>query len=313
MKPVISIIVPVYNAEKYLRESLDSAIAQSFKNWELIIINDGSADTSEEICNEYCAKDPRIKYVYQKNSGVSVARNTGIDVAEGEWIAFLDADDLLHADYLSVLYDGTKGNDCSIISFSSQQNKLGLGNGLLLKSASEMINDVVAQRYAPQIWCSLFKKEKIGSLRFTPGCIKNEDWEFCVRYFSDCDLPISTNSFVGYYYRIVETSAMHKPMDERSFTSIEASRRVGIELEKKGFIEDAEITLATGVLTYAYATASERNKRLYALLHERYDVKNSMKKMVKGPVFIKRFVALAYLLLGKDIFYWSISNISRVF
>ena len=92
---IISVIVPVYNAEKTLRRCVDSILAQTFEDFELILINDGSKDQSGDICDEYAAKDPRVKTVHKTNGGVSSARNAGLCIAQGEYIAFIDSDDYI--------------------------------------------------------------------------------------------------------------------------------------------------------------------------------------------------------------------------
>lgn len=105
MQSKISVIMPAYNVEKYIGNSIKSVLQQTYNNFELIIINDGSTDGTESIIAEYQSKDDRIIYIKQQNQGVSIARNTGIKHANGEFIAFLDADDLYHKQALEVLYD----------------------------------------------------------------------------------------------------------------------------------------------------------------------------------------------------------------
>ncbi|MDE7380510.1 MAG: glycosyltransferase [Muribaculaceae bacterium] len=99
--PLISIIVPVYNAEKYLRQCVNSVLSQSYSAWELILIDDGSSDDSSKICDEFASGDHDITVIHLPNSGVSAARNAGIDMANGKYITFLDADDILHPSFLS--------------------------------------------------------------------------------------------------------------------------------------------------------------------------------------------------------------------
>lgn len=115
--PLISIIVPVYNAEKYLHRCIDSILAQTFSDFELLLINDGSKDNSGEICDEYAAKDSRVRVLHKENGGVSSARNRGLDNAKGEWIAFCDSDDWVKDCYLENLYGYTNENLDLIISF----------------------------------------------------------------------------------------------------------------------------------------------------------------------------------------------------
>ena len=103
-KALISIIVPIYNVEKYLRQCLDSIQDQSYQNFECLLINDGSPDNSADICKEYVSKDPRFRYIEKENGGVSSARNLGIEHSKGEYITFIDSDDWVDSDYLEVLY-----------------------------------------------------------------------------------------------------------------------------------------------------------------------------------------------------------------
>ena len=108
----ISIIVPVYNCAKYIKKCLDSLINQTFKNIEIILVNDGSTDNSEEIIQSY--DDNRIVYIKQKNQGPSAARNLGIDLAKGEYIGFVDSDDWIDADYYEKLYNAIAANNAII-------------------------------------------------------------------------------------------------------------------------------------------------------------------------------------------------------
>lgn len=101
--PKVSIIVPVYKVEKYIQKCLDSIISQTFTDWECLLIDDGSPDKSGEICDEYAAKDPRFSVFHKPNGGVSSARNLGLDHARGEWVTFVDADDMIQPGFLSAL------------------------------------------------------------------------------------------------------------------------------------------------------------------------------------------------------------------
>lgn len=101
MNPLISIIVPIYNSEKTLKKCLNSIINQTYVDWELLLINDGSKDNSGNICDEYAIIDRRIKVFYKENGGVSSARNLGLDNACGDWVTFCDSDDFVFPDWLS--------------------------------------------------------------------------------------------------------------------------------------------------------------------------------------------------------------------
>lgn len=99
--PLISVIVPLYNVEKYINQCIDNILAQTYSNFELLLINDGSSDKSGEICDEYALKDSRIKVFYKENGGVSSARNFGLDKAQGDWITFIDSDDTISLEYFA--------------------------------------------------------------------------------------------------------------------------------------------------------------------------------------------------------------------
>ena len=103
--PLISVIIPVYNVEKYLHRCLDSVIAQTYQNIEIICVDDGSIDESGRICNQYAVRDARIKVIHQENQGLSAARNRGLDAAEGEYIAFVDSDDYILEDMYKKMLD----------------------------------------------------------------------------------------------------------------------------------------------------------------------------------------------------------------
>ena len=100
MEKKISVIVPVYNTEKYLKQCIESILNSTYRNFEIILVNDGSTDRSEKICRYYSKKDPRVKVLNQEHSGVSTARNKGIDSSEGEWIVFVDSDDRISRGFL---------------------------------------------------------------------------------------------------------------------------------------------------------------------------------------------------------------------
>ena len=107
----ISVIVPVYNVEKYLPRCIDSILAQSFTDFELILVDDGSKDSSGKICEAYVTKDDRVKVLHKENGGASTARNAGIEIARGTWICFIDSDDYVLPNYLQGMYERTKGWD----------------------------------------------------------------------------------------------------------------------------------------------------------------------------------------------------------
>ncbi len=114
--PLISVVIPAYNAEQFLDETLESVLSQTYENWECIIVNDGSTDNTEEIAKKWCEKDARFRYFYKENSGASDTRNLGIKETRGEYIAFLDADDLYMPNFLEICLENLVEKDVDLVA-----------------------------------------------------------------------------------------------------------------------------------------------------------------------------------------------------
>ncbi len=114
MEPLISVIIPIYNVEKYLKKCIDSVISQTYKNLEIILVDDGSPDNCGIICDEYAQKDDRIIVIHKKDGGLSDARNAGIEICKGEYISFIDSDDFVSPYFIEMLYRGVHDYNCEI-------------------------------------------------------------------------------------------------------------------------------------------------------------------------------------------------------
>ncbi len=134
-----SIIIPVYNAEKYLKECLDSVLAQTFPDFELLLINDGSSDTSGAICNEYAGTDHRIKVVHKENGGVSSARNVGLDMVQGKYVVFVDSDDTISPLMLERCKDAMDHDNLDLLQFTVLKNGEGKGFDTDVVSPEEFV------------------------------------------------------------------------------------------------------------------------------------------------------------------------------
>ncbi len=164
----ISIIMPVYNAEHFLKRSIDSVLKQSFCDWELLIVDDGSTDESASICRSYIKKDPRIRLFGQKHKGQAAARNVGLKNASGEYIAFLDADDCMHVNMLEVLYENINSTDADIavVDFTTDEKELFAGNRVKTDTHQELVSLNAESRNRKEIqrkanvylWNKLYKK-----------------------------------------------------------------------------------------------------------------------------------------------------------
>ena len=114
IQPLISVIVPIYNVEKYLRACVDSILAQNYSNLEVILVDDGSPDGCPAICDEYARQDNRVRVIHQKNGGLSAARNAGIDACHGDYLTFVDSDEFIHPDYVDILLNTCKDTGCDV-------------------------------------------------------------------------------------------------------------------------------------------------------------------------------------------------------
>lgn len=189
MNDLISVIVPIYNVEKYLRNCIDSIINQTYKNLEIILVDDGSPDNCPKICDDYAKLDSRIKVIHKKNDGPSIARNTGIQFANGEWIIFVDADDFycnLDAYNIIINYlNNNKDIDCLIFRYRTLHNNISLNKSW----NKEMITsrDEVAYRklkhpspYWHYLWNKIYKTAiiKQNNIKFSEHLKNAEDVKF---------------------------------------------------------------------------------------------------------------------------------------
>ena len=173
MNAKISIIIPVYNVEKYLDKCLSSVISQTYKNIEIIVVNDGSPDNSDLICQEYAQKDSRIIYIKQENKGVSAARNVALDVATGDFITFVDSDDFVDNQFIEKYYSAIENTGTDIAIFSMYENVNGKFTKYTITDKNKMITSHQAildlvQDYniKSYLWDKIFKKSLFDNLRF---------------------------------------------------------------------------------------------------------------------------------------------------
>ena len=187
--PKISVIVPVYNTEKYLHRCVDSILAQAFADFELLLVNDGSKDKSGAICDEYAAKDSRVRVFHKENGGVSSARNVGIENAKGKWITFVDSDDWVSFRYLENLYAHSLNGVDLVFSYATIDNGVDSykENYLACLVKSDDLDEIfikndIAWHTSP--WAKLYKIELINrnNLRFVENVYIGEDLIFLYSY-----------------------------------------------------------------------------------------------------------------------------------
>lgn len=189
----VSIIIPVYNAEKWLRRCVDSVLSQTYRDIEVILVNDGSKDNSANICDDYASEDNRVKVIHKENAGVSTARNDGINVATGKFIAFIDADDWMEVDFVDTLMLH-KGFPLVMTGYE----EFGVGvktKGPFVSEEVDVACDLpeiwkdTTKSYWWYIWNKLFRRDIIERyhLRYKEDMIYLEDYCFVMEYLACID------------------------------------------------------------------------------------------------------------------------------
>lgn len=212
MKPIISIIVPVYNTEKHLERCLKSLIGQTVSEIEIILVDDGSADHSGQICEKYAKNDDRIKVVHQENQGQSAARNTGLEMAAGEYVMFADSDDWVSPDFCRIPLERAEENKADCVMFKyiwvdkeNYQHQVNYKSGV--KSSEEAIRLVNAGvGLAP--WNKLYKIDLFETIRFPLGRVY-EDIPTIPRLVHSA-ARVYYENIPLYYYRAAQNSSTHK-------------------------------------------------------------------------------------------------------
>ena len=211
MKPTFSIIVPVYNVEKYLNRCVESILSQSFKDFEVLLIDDGSTDKSGAICDEYAKKDNRVKVFHKENGGVSSARNVGLDEADGEWILFVDSDDNIDRYYLSKFHQDSDMEVQGAVTINSigniKEGELKYNDAVVENQCAE---DAILRGLNTAPWAKCFCKSIIDTndIRFDEDLSYGEDSIFIYKYLFFCS-TIRYNSHIGYKYYIFDTGLGH--------------------------------------------------------------------------------------------------------
>lgn len=214
MDPLISIIVPTYNVEKYIRTCIESILAQTYRNVEVIIVNDGSKDQSLAVISDLICSHPNVKVINQKNQGLSVARNTGIDVATGKYITFVDPDDKIMPGFVSSLYQIADKTGADIVRGSFRDF-----NGNIPKDwvpdfnvptncGTIVLDQFLSSNISFVVWSSIYRLDFINSnhIRFTPGILL-EDGDFTTRAYMLAKL-VATSPEPNYAYRIRQGSIL---------------------------------------------------------------------------------------------------------
>ena len=233
----VSIIIPIYNVEKYLRKCVDSVICQTYKNLEIILVDDGSPDSCPEICDSYVDLDSRIKVIHKQNGGLSDARNTGIDMSSGEYITFVDSDDYIENDMIEILISTLEENHCDI---STCNNLIVHSDNIVTIAPEQNITRILATENALEnlfykkdisvmATAKLYKKSLFKSIRFPIGKL-NEDLATTYKLIA-ISKKIAVNSAKKYYYLQRHDSIMSSGFSAKRMDSLKFAKEQIVFLE----------------------------------------------------------------------------------
>ena len=229
-KEKVSIIIPVFKVEKYLQECLESLLNQTYKNLEIILVDDASPDSCPQICDAFAKSDKRIAVNHKKNGGAASARNVGLDCASGEFISFVDSDDYVDEDYISRLFCLMKEEDAdiSVCSFSNvyrnRTEKIDNTEGIY--TAQDYLRLFLHDWKCGLIWNKLFKADLLKNVRFTEGHIIDDEFFTYKAVMSARRIAVKNNNL--YYYRQRKSGAMNRDEKRRCY-------RTGWNIWQSGF------------------------------------------------------------------------------
>ena len=226
---LISVIIPAYNVEKYLSRCLDSICSQTYRDIEIIVIDDGSGDGTPKICDEYASKDSRIRVVHKQNEGVAAARNTALDMASGTELAFADADDRYEPDMLMKLHEAMMSHDADMVAcgyfeeFPDRIEEHGTDGGSITFNKIEAYKDYFKMdgHIGSGCWNKLIRASAVGDLRLKKYRM-GEDVEWISRVLDNCEKVVCLE-YAGYHYIHRDTSATRIGFSDANLDILKAS------------------------------------------------------------------------------------------
>lgn len=229
MRPLVSVVVPVYNVEKYVEQCLNSLINQTLSNIEIIVVDDGSTDNSAAICHRIAELDSRIRVISKKNGGLSDARNYGMKYVTSDYVGFIDSDDYVDPNFYEVLYNKIKGSNVQVavaqIKKTDNQGELLFKagyhcNGVL--SAEEALESMLSAKGISNSVCNkLFDFKLFSNMKFPIGKLYEDEY-VTYKIIDSCKGIYFTNE-TSYYYRVNQQSITNQPFSEKEMDRIEAS------------------------------------------------------------------------------------------
>lgn len=297
MEDKVSIIVPIYNVEKFIRTNIESLISQTYSNIEIILIDDGSQDKSGQICDEYVEKDERIKVIHQTNKGVSNARNMGLKIAKGKYILFVDGDDYVSNDYVEYFYNLISNTNCSIgmdysfydISSSIQSQEIKTE----IISSDRALIDIYIDKINVAVWNKIYRLEflKENRILFNDKIWYGEGMLFNIECLANTNEIVIGNKKV-YYQVYNKNSAMRKFNIDSRYCGIESINMQRKLLNNKPQnVKDAiDYHLRCYNMSTLISILKTNSQKKYYTEYKKCirNLKKNYKVVMKSPITLKR-------------------------
>lgn len=310
---LISIIVPIYNVEKYLKRCIDSIVNQTYKKLEIILVDDGSTDKSSNICDNYAKEDNRIKVIHKKNGGISETRNIGIENCQGKFIGFVDPDDYIGKDLYNILHHNLieSDSDISICNFKTFEfesidftNIIGYIQYNNIDALKELIFD---KKITSHLWNKLYKKELFDSIKFPLNKIYEDLSVMYLLFYKSKKIVFSNSIQYGYYQR-ANSLCNSKSMNENKAKNYIEAVNSRYNFLKENCNKFNQILLASRVQSLVvlnYVVAKSRNHELYNNKIMIDDYKKNIKIKFNFIWLLKKKFLISAILLkfNRNLFY----------
>lgn len=319
-QPLISIIIPVYNGEEYFHSCVDSILHQTYQHWELLLIDDGSQDTSGAICDEY-ATDPRITVVHKENGGQAAARNDGVAMAKGEYISFVDCDDWLETDMYERMVQTMHSQQAEIIicgyieEYKSRQKKVHADGEMKVYEASEALKLVLRGKIGSYLWSMLFRREVVKELM--PDLNPYEDHATIFKWISHARRVVVLHQ-AFYHYRQLGSSSLHSYNPKKGNHFFQAIKERYHYIADRnllpGWESENRILYLRGCikLTKDLARMPDYDIQLKAIIEEVREELRNFLPISRDEIGTKYYIRLKLLMMDVDVFV-RILRLSSVF
>lgn len=315
-QPLISVIIPVYNVSAYLDECVNSVIGQTYQNLEIILVDDGSPDDCPQKCDAYAAKDNRIKVIHQKNGGLSAARNAALDICQGEYISFVDSDDVVADDFIETLYKVLTENNVEIAICNNQifstalpVNKPNVGKVTVYDARQAVKRLLEAKPFGTSACDKLYAHRVFKDLRFPTGLIY-EDLAAIWKTFAQVE-KVAYVPTAKYYYRCNPSSITHAKFTHKNLDIIKSFQLVLDEIPNyfPDLIGCVRGRLGGSAASHIYSAWRCSFQDVKALKKLQIITKQNIKEILRSEFSIK--VKLFSLVICNDFLFRQITKIAR--